>query len=124
MNFVQVPLSGHDQNYERTYQLLRVSNNPTPTTTSTDRYEVGKGVIYAKVSPCGKMSEVRNDFSRFIAEQHPLIALRDDTAHHYALVTVRGSRELAVNIYSVLGDGMPKRLLDSFYIVASTSFPV
>lgn len=121
---VDLHLSGHDQNYERTYPLLGVPNNPTPTTTSIDRYEAGKGVIYAKVSPCGKMSEVRNDFSRFTTEQQPFITLRDDTAHHYALVTVRGSRELEVNIYSVFGNGMPKKLLESFCLVASTSFPV
>ena len=57
-------------------------------------YEAGTGVIYAKVSPAGKLSEFRNDFSRFTTEQQPFIATRDDTAGHYALITVRSVGEL------------------------------
>lgn len=119
-HLVDLHLSGHDQNYERTYPLIGVPDNPSPTCDSRDSYKAGAGVIYAKVSPSGKMSEIQDDFSRFTAEQQRFIAVRDDTVHHYALITVRATRELVVNIYSVVGDGAPKTALDSFCVVASS----
>ncbi|MDP8927083.1 MAG: fibronectin type III domain-containing protein [Actinomycetota bacterium] len=114
---VDLHLSGHDQNYERTFPLVGVPDNPTPTSSSQDCYEAGRGVIYAKVSPGGKMSEIRDDFSRFTTEQQPFIAMRDDTAHHYALITVGAAGELKVDVYSIVGDGRPRVLLDSFRLV-------
>lgn len=117
---VDLHLSGHDQNYERTYPLVGVPDSPTPTSSSQNYYDAGKGVVYAKVSPGGKMSEIRNDFSRFTTEQQPFIAIRDDTAHHYALVKVCATGEIKVNVYSVVGNGAPKLLLDSFRIVDSS----
>lgn len=116
---VDLHLSSHDQNYERTYPLLGVPQELTLGSRSRAQYRVGDGVIYAKVSPSGKMSERRNDFSRFTTAQQEFIALRDDTAHHYALVTVRGTAELQLDVFSVVGDRAPKRLIDSFRIRAA-----
>ncbi|RPJ56369.1 MAG: methyltransferase domain-containing protein [Acidobacteria bacterium] len=112
---VDLHLSGHDQNYERTFPLANVSDRPVPVSGSENEYIAGQGVIYAKVSPGGKMSEKRNDFSRFTTEQQPFIAKRDDTAHHWAEVSV-DSRGLAVKVYRVAGDGTPSSLCDSFRI--------
>ncbi len=111
---VDLHLSGHDQNYERTYPLLGLPYNPTPISTSINHYQAGNGVVYAKVSPGGKKSEKKNDFSRFIIKQQSFMAKRDDTAHHYALVKVQAIGKLKINVYSVIGDSTPKQLIDSF----------
>ena len=118
---VDLHLSGHDQNYERTFPLTNVGEDPEVMSASRDYYEAGTGVIYAKVSPAGKMSEFRNDFSRFTTEQQPFIATRDDTAHHYALITVRSVGELRVEVFAVVNDYTPAALLDSFLIVRAAS---
>jgi hypothetical protein len=115
---VDLHLSGHDQNYERTYPLVGLPLRPMPASTSKTVYKAGCGVIYAKVSPGGKMSDVRHDFSRFTTDQQDLMAVRDDTAHHYCLVNVRASGELEVNTYSVAGNGSPKVLIDSCRIIS------
>lgn len=113
---VDLHLSAHDQNYERTYPLVGVPNDPTSRSTSRDSYEAGQGVVYAKVSPSGKQSEIGNRFSRFTTPRPPFIAVRDDTAHHYALITVRKTEALEVEVYSVVRDGVAKTLLDRFRI--------
>lgn len=114
---VDLHLSGHDQNYERTYPLIGLPLYPMTTSTSKTVYKAGCGVIYAKVSPGGKMSDVRRDFSRFTTDQQNFMAVRDDTAHHYCLVKVRASGELEMNTYSVAGDGSSKVLIDSYRII-------
>jgi hypothetical protein len=40
-------------------------------------------VIYAKVSPAGKRSEIGNRFSTYTVAQQEYMAKRDDAAHHY-----------------------------------------
>ena len=118
---VDLHLSGHDQNYERTYPLVGLPGAPTSTSSSETDYEAGRGVIYAKVSPGGKVSDGPRDFSRFTVEQQSFMAARDDTAHHYCLVHVRTSGEIEVNTYSVAGNGEAKVLIDSFRIRAEAS---
>ncbi len=113
---VDLHLSAHDQNYERTFPLTGVPDRVTVCDHDLQRYVKGNGVIYAKISPCGKMSEIGNKFSTFTEPQQPFMAVRDDTAHHYAMVDVTASGELAVTVYSVVGDGSPKTLLDRFVI--------
>jgi hypothetical protein len=113
---IERTVKSRDQNHERTYPLISVPHYSTITSTSLNSYIAGSGAIYTKVSPAGKMSEFRNDFSRFTTKQQPFIAKRDDTAHHYALVTIRATAELTVNVYSLVGDGSPKTLIDSFRI--------
>ena len=115
---VDLHLSGHDQNYERTYPLIGAHGSPCLMSNALDAYQAGSGVIYAKVSPGGKLSERGEDFSRFSSEKAAFVAVRDDQAHHYALISVRAEGELIVNIYGVVGDGAPKRLVDSFRVVA------
>jgi acid phosphatase type 7 len=115
---VDLHLSGHDQNYERTYPLLDAASAPRITSDSQDHYPARTGVIYAKVSPGGKMSDMRSDFSRFTAGPPAFIAGRDDTMHHFALVSVISDLELVVDVYGVIGDGSPRRLIDTFRIKA------
>ena len=113
---VDLHLSAHDQNYERTFPLMGVPEHVRVCDTSMDCYTKGSGVIYAKISPCGKMSEIGNKFSTFTVPQQDFMAVRDDTAHHYAMIRVRAVGELGVEVYSVIGDGSPKTLLDRFAI--------
>ena len=115
---VDLHLSCHDQNYERTFPLTGVPDNPTPGSADPHNYTVGQGVIYAKISPCGKMSEIGNQFSQFTTEQQPFMAVRDCTAHHYALVHVRRQGKVQMDVFSVVGDGTPRTLLDTFTISA------
>jgi hypothetical protein len=118
---VDLHLSAHDQNYERTFPLLDAAGKPRITSGSQDRYPARAGVIYAKVSPGGKMSNTRRAFSRFAAPPPPFIAARDDTMHHFALVSVFSNRELVVEVYGVAGDGSPKQLIDAFRISAEAA---
>ncbi|MDP6042175.1 MAG: metallophosphoesterase family protein, partial [Candidatus Latescibacteria bacterium] len=113
---VDLHLSCHDQNYERTFPLTEVPDNPTPGSTDLHNYSKGKGVIYAKVSPSGKKSEIGHQFSQFTTEQQDFMAVRDSTAHHYALVHVRAAGEITVEVFNVKGDGSSKKLLDTFTI--------
>ena len=117
---VDLHFSGHDQNYERTFPLVGLPSRPVPTSAAETTYEAGRGVIYAKVSPAGKLSDVRHGFSRFTTAQQTFIAVRDDSAHHYCLVKVRAVGELEVNAYSVAGNGSPRVLIDSYRILSST----
>jgi hypothetical protein len=115
---VDLHLSGHDQNYERTYPLVMAANEPMRTSSALDYYHAGQGVIYAKVSPAGKKSESGNDFSRFTVGRQAFMAKRNDAAHHYALVSTRACGEVQVEVFGVPGDGTPKVMVDSFRIVA------
>jgi hypothetical protein len=122
---VDLHLSGHDQNYERTVPLTRAWPVPVgKTTPPRDHYRAGEGVIYAKVSPGGKKSDHRGDFSRFSTDQQPFVAVRDDTRHHCALVTVRAAGELLVEVIGVpdspTGPSQVERV-DSFRIVRAMS---
>jgi hypothetical protein len=77
-------LSGHDQNYERTYPLVEAAGE-TPVIADKHllNYRQGNGVIYAKVSPAGKRSEIGNRFSTYTVAQQEYMAKRDASAHHY-----------------------------------------
>jgi hypothetical protein len=114
---VDLHLSGHDQSYERSYPLLGLADEPVVVSVAVDTYTAGQGVIYAKVSPAGKRSDVRDDFSRFRLERQRYIAVRDDTAHHYALVDVHARGELAVRVFQIREDAGPRKCIDAFRIV-------
>jgi hypothetical protein len=111
---VDLHLSGHDQSYERTFPVILSATDYRPSTQELYQYSQGEGVIYAKISPGGKRSNIGNMFSRL---QHPLpdvIAVYDDTAHHYALL--KASRnQLTLQTYA-LKPGQPGRLLDELSI--------
>ena len=115
---VDLHLSGQDRNFERTYPLAGGTGAPVAASQSLDSYEAGTGVIYAKVGPSGSMSEQGYGFSKFTIEKPDFIAAWNDEAHHYALVTVSEQR-LMVQIYTVDGDGAPKRIRDQFTITAT-----
>jgi hypothetical protein len=117
---VDLHLSGHDQNYERTYPLVMAASDPMRTSSAPDRFRTGQGVVYAKVRPAGKKSESGSDFSRFTLPPQPFMAKRNDTLHHYALVSISGSGELQVEVFGVAGDGTPKVMVDSFRILAAS----
>ena len=116
---VDLHLSAHDQNYERTFPLTDVPGRPQVMSTDLERYAQGEGVIYAKVSPAGKMSEIGNQFSQLPEDHYPFMAVRNHDAHHYCLVHVRGCGEIALEAFNVVGDGTPKKRLERFAISAS-----
>lgn len=115
---VDLVITGHDQSYERTFPLHHDGETPNIMSSSMDTYRQGEGVIYTKVSPSGKRSEISRDFSKFTIDQQPFMAVRDDTAHHYAYVDVDASGKLEYVAFSVRGDGSPKTMLDHFTITA------
>jgi len=113
---VDLHLSGHDQSYERTHPLRIGRDVVSWTKESPESCARGSGVIYAKVSPGGKLSDIGKGFSRFTAKQQPWMAARDDSAHHYAVVKVLAKGELSFEAFAVpLGDS-PTRRLDAFRI--------
>jgi hypothetical protein len=116
---VDLVLSGHDQSYERTFALRHDGGTPVVTQPSLDSYTQGNGVVYAKISPSGKQSEISKDFSKFTQKQQPFMARRDDTAHHYAIVSVRAAGALEVAVYSLPPNGTQSTLFDRFTIRAA-----
>jgi hypothetical protein len=111
---VDLHLSGHDQNYERSHPLSADGSGPSSDRSGgRNRYAAGRGVIYAKVSPAGKLSERGIDFSRFAAAPGPEIAARDDRAHHWARIHV-SERELAVDVMALSGEDDAARVVDAF----------
>ncbi|NKB72011.1 MAG: DUF5060 domain-containing protein [Candidatus Latescibacteria bacterium] len=117
---VDLHLSAHDQNYERTFPLTGVPAALVAGSDHLHRYRQGQGVVYAKVSPGGKMSEVGDQFSRLPAEAPPFIAVRHDRAHHYALLQVGVDGTLSLDVFNVVGDGTPKTLLDTFTLQSAS----
>jgi hypothetical protein len=116
---VDLVISGHDQSYERTFALRHEGESPVVTQSSLDTYIQGNGVIYAKISPSGKQSEISKDFSKFTQEQQPFMARRDDTAHHYAVVNVAANGVLEVEVYNLPPHGTQSSLFDRFSITAT-----
>jgi purple acid phosphatase-like protein/calcineurin-like phosphoesterase family protein len=116
---VDLHLSGHDQSFERTHPLRgQACAAPIGRDGERAHYDAGAGVIYAKVSPAGKLSERGLDFSRFTQPPGTEIAARDDRAHHWADLTVSEDR-LAVDVWALAGDGSPARAIDRFALVRS-----
>jgi hypothetical protein len=115
---VDLHLSGHDQNFERTFPIRGV-NRQQITNSALDSYKKGEGVIYAKVSPSGKKSDKGGDFSQLLEEKPDFIARRDATQHHYALVRISPTGVLRMETFGMAGVGTPKSLIDSFEISTS-----
>jgi hypothetical protein len=114
---VDLHLSGHDQNFERTYPLRdAAAQNPVTASRDPRSTAAGIGTVYAKISPSGKRSDIGGDFSRFTTPQQDFIAARDDRAHHYALLTVTPNR-LEVKVHALANDAEPSRVIDNFAIV-------
>jgi hypothetical protein len=112
---VQVALASHDQSYERTFPLTDVPATDTPTSTALRCYGPADGVTWVKVSPGGKLSNLNKGFSQFQTHPAPAwTAVRDNTMHHFARLTVSGDETLRVETYGVAGDGTPPILQDAF----------
>jgi hypothetical protein len=117
---VDLHLAGQDRNFERTYPLTGDPRSPTAASTSEQDYQAGEGVIYLKAAPAGARSEQGYDFSKFTVAKPEFVAAWNDSAHHYALVNVSDD-ELRVRVYTVAGDGSPRKIRDEFTIHAKVS---
>jgi hypothetical protein len=111
---VDLVLTSHDQNYERTYPLVGVPSNIQATSSSRSCYTQADGVTWAKISPAGKMSDKIDDFSQWRTVPPPSwTAFRDNTVHHFGRLRVT-SQALRLEVYGYVGDGTPPVLQDSF----------
>jgi hypothetical protein len=113
---VDLHLSGHDQNFERTFPLRSAFDAPVIASQDARTTPAGIGTIYAKISPSGKRSDIGGDFSHFTCPQQDFIAVRDDGAHHYAMIAV-DARSLEVAVHAVSENGQPSRVIDRFTIL-------
>lgn len=115
-NKVDLNLSSHDQNYERTLPLLGHPSAPKIQSSHRDNYVQGQGVVYCKISPSGKKSETGNRFSEFLVPQQDFMAFRRTGKHHYGIVTVEGTKALQVDVYSLEDHAKVSEMIDSFRI--------
>ena len=114
---VDLDISAHDQNYERTYPLAgNDANNPQFNPNGSKIYKQGEGTLFIKLSPGGKKSEIGNIFPLFQENQPPFMAMRDRSAHHLGIFTVRSGNSIDIKIYNVPEDDSPKYLIDHFII--------
>ncbi len=112
---VKVVISSHDQSFERTYPLVDVPATNTPTSSARACYTMADGVTWVKVSPGGKRSNINGNFSQFRTEPPPpWTAVRDNSVHHFARLSVRASGSIQLETYGVVGDGTPPILQDRF----------
>jgi Purple acid Phosphatase, N-terminal domain/Calcineurin-like phosphoesterase/Viral BACON domain len=111
---VDLVLTSHDQNYERTYPLVGVPNNIRATSSSRSCYTQADGVTWAKISPAGKMSDKIDNFSQWRTVPPPVwTAFRDNTVHHFGRVRVTPDA-LRLEVYGYVGNGTPPVLQDAF----------
>ena len=114
---VDLVLTGHDQNFERTYQLKGGDpHSPRVVSREHQLYYKGEGLIHLKASPGGKRSETGNDFSKFTCEQQYFTAARDDNNHHIVLVEVKGQQSLTVSVLGINERSRDFRYSDQFRI--------
>lgn len=111
---VDLNLSSHDQNYERTFPLRGHPDAPVIQSRELRHYHQGDGVIYCKISPSGKRSETGNRFSEFTVPQQPFVAVRNSGIHHFGHFEVEGRQEIHVKIYGVGEGGEPLQVIDTF----------
>lgn len=97
---VDLHLAAQDQSYERTFPLRTGRQRIEIASHEPDTYVAGEGVIYLKVSPAGKKSEITRDFSLLPDAQAQEIAQRSDDGFHFAQVEVSQSR-LSIDIYKL-----------------------
>lgn len=116
---VDLHLSGHDQSYERTHPVSSAGVAlPSHPAAGRTRYPARRGVVYAKVSPAGKLSERRRGFSRLAGPEGPEIAARSDRFHHLARIRV-SEEALEVEVAGLSGEGAPVRSVDAFALERS-----
>jgi hypothetical protein len=118
---VKLAFVAHDQSYERSFPLVDVPHANRVTSTSLTCYTPSDGVVYVKVSPSGKESNISGAFSPFKSAFKPYwTAVRDNTMHHYARIRVSAAGTITVEAYGVKGDGAPPVLQDSFRLTHGT----
>ncbi len=111
---VKLVLTSHDQSYERTFPLVDVPKNNTPTTTALDCYDRSEGTSWVKISPAGKLSSRNKDFSPWNNVPPPYwTAMRDNTAHHIGRVNFTADGAMEVSVYSIL-EGKTPWIIDRF----------
>ncbi|MCL5778083.1 Ig-like domain-containing protein [Limibaculum sp. FT325] len=122
---IDLVLTTHDQSYLRTFPLVNGSSTLSASTnvpTSTDLstyYTESDGVVWMKVSPGGKLSNINGSFSDWETEPAPAYtAVRDNTLHHYAHLSFDGDRSLSVEVLGVVGNGEEPVVVDSFTFFA------
>jgi acid phosphatase type 7 len=113
---VDLDISGHDQNYERTFPLSgNDAINPLYTSSESRVYKKGEGTVFLKISPGGKKSEIGNIFPLF-HEAPGFIASRDRSAHHLGVFKINEGNSVEVQIYNVPEDKTPRYIIDQFII--------
>jgi hypothetical protein len=111
---VDLHLSGHDQSYERTHVVAADGSWTEPVRhEGRSVYPAGRGVLYAKVSPAGKLSDRGLDFSRLSGIAPKTIAVGHDAAHHWARLQI-DQHVLRVIVDGVQGPGEPVTTFDDF----------
>ncbi len=111
---VEIAIASHDQSYERTYPLVDVPLTNTPTSSSLVCYDQTDGVVWAKVSPGGKLSNINDGFSTFQTDPPPdWTAVRNNTHHHFAVVEANQD-SLRFVAYGIPADGGPTEVIDEF----------
>jgi hypothetical protein len=121
---VKLVLSSHDQAYERTFPLTEIGVSNTPTSSSLTCYTPRDGVVFAKISPGGKVSNKNGDFSQFATNPAPAwTAVRNNTMHTFGRLFVSDAGWIRLDVYGVKGDGTPPVILDSFEINAAGCGP-
>jgi hypothetical protein len=120
---VQLVLTAHDQSFERTFPLRDVPGSNTPGSTSASCYEPGDGVVYMKVSPGGKLSDITKGFSPFRTEPPPRwTAARDAAGHHLAHLAFAESG-LTVQTYRISSSARTAPIIDRFPILQASCEP-
>lgn len=120
---VDLWLTAHDQNYERTFPLVDVPATNSPTRTILSGYDHSDGTTWVKVSPGGKLSNKSLDFSPWPSPTPPpWTAVRDNTLHHWARLVATGE-SLLVEVWGVDGNGSAPALVDSFRYFDSGGTP-
>ena len=121
---IDLVLTTHDQSYERTWPLINGSSVVSPSTnvaTTNDPntyFTASDGVIWMKVSPGGKLSNISSGFSPWMTEPAPdYTAVRDNTLHHYAHLSFDDIGTLSVEVFGVIGDGSDPVVVDSFQFI-------
>jgi hypothetical protein len=119
---VDLHLSAHDQNYERTHPLRWDDGRLSAAREGPASYAQGDGLICAKVSPAGKRSDIGRSFSQLPVSHSELVATAHSGAHHVAVVSCTESR-LDMAIHAGIGSEGSTRLVDSVVISRDTAGP-
>ncbi len=114
---VKLVLFAHDQAYERSYPLTDVPNSNRPTSSSLTCYTAQDGVVYVKISPAGKQSNISGVFSPFKTNPAPgWTAVRDNTMHHFGRLRVSAAGSMTFEAWGIKPNGTTATLTDSFKI--------